>query len=248
MDWYIVIKTINGHRYYYRQKTWREGKHVRTRSEYVGPVGSAEMGPAALRKPTATAAQHESIEISKETTEDAYKLVSGAVAENWDHAWRASRGSISVVTRHQKVDGVVKALNVKWKHGMDGAFYRPATDEVNIPPERCFFDKDGQSATSAYYIVMFHELVHWTKARGRLNRRGSTSRREYAREELVAELGAVMLMKHFGIEIGNEGRHALYFQVWLGRTGDQDDAIKHARHEAARAVKFIINRGIISHG
>jgi hypothetical protein len=37
MDWYIVIKTINGHRYRYRQKTRREGNPVRTESEYVCP-------------------------------------------------------------------------------------------------------------------------------------------------------------------------------------------------------------------
>jgi hypothetical protein len=39
LDWYIVVKTIKGRRYHYRQKTWREGKHVRTRSQYIGPVG-----------------------------------------------------------------------------------------------------------------------------------------------------------------------------------------------------------------
>ncbi len=37
MEWYVVVKTINGKRYRYRQKTWREGKRVRTRSEYLGP-------------------------------------------------------------------------------------------------------------------------------------------------------------------------------------------------------------------
>lgn len=35
MQWYTVIKTINGRRYRYRQKTWREGGRVRTRSEYI---------------------------------------------------------------------------------------------------------------------------------------------------------------------------------------------------------------------
>lgn len=37
-NWYVVIKTINGCRYRYRQKTWREGAKVRTRSEYLGPA------------------------------------------------------------------------------------------------------------------------------------------------------------------------------------------------------------------
>ena len=38
MDWYVVVKTINGHPYRYRQKTWREGGRVRTKSVYVGPA------------------------------------------------------------------------------------------------------------------------------------------------------------------------------------------------------------------
>ncbi len=37
MDWYLVIKTIKGHRYRYRQRTWRHGTRVRTRSEYLCP-------------------------------------------------------------------------------------------------------------------------------------------------------------------------------------------------------------------
>lgn len=37
MDWYIVIKTIKGRRYRYRQQTWRNGRRVRTRSEYISP-------------------------------------------------------------------------------------------------------------------------------------------------------------------------------------------------------------------
>ena len=41
MSWYIVVKTINGRRYRYRQTTWREGGRMRTKSEYIGPVDGA---------------------------------------------------------------------------------------------------------------------------------------------------------------------------------------------------------------
>lgn len=41
MHWYRVVKTIKGHRYVYLQRTWREGKRVRTESRYVGPAGEA---------------------------------------------------------------------------------------------------------------------------------------------------------------------------------------------------------------
>ena len=36
MSWYIVVKTIKGHRYRYRQRTWREGGRMRTESVYLG--------------------------------------------------------------------------------------------------------------------------------------------------------------------------------------------------------------------
>ncbi|HEX6010768.1 MAG TPA: hypothetical protein VFY87_02975, partial [Geminicoccaceae bacterium] len=38
MGWYQVVKTIKGHRYLYAQRTWREGKRVRTESRYIGPA------------------------------------------------------------------------------------------------------------------------------------------------------------------------------------------------------------------
>ena len=38
MDWYHVIKTINGQRYLYRQVTWRQDGRVKTRSEYIGRI------------------------------------------------------------------------------------------------------------------------------------------------------------------------------------------------------------------
>jgi hypothetical protein len=49
VGWYSVIKTIKGHRYEYLQRTWREGKKVRTESHYIGP---AEVTPSsALSRP-----------------------------------------------------------------------------------------------------------------------------------------------------------------------------------------------------
>jgi Nucleotidyl transferase AbiEii toxin, Type IV TA system len=37
VGWYFVTKTINGRRYRYRQRTWREGGKVRTENHYLGP-------------------------------------------------------------------------------------------------------------------------------------------------------------------------------------------------------------------
>src|SRR5215212_4908020 len=42
MGWYRVVKTIKGHRYEYEQRTWREGRKVRTESRYIGPATPTE--------------------------------------------------------------------------------------------------------------------------------------------------------------------------------------------------------------
>jgi hypothetical protein len=38
MGWNRVIKTVKGHQYAYMQRSWREGKHVRTESRFIGAV------------------------------------------------------------------------------------------------------------------------------------------------------------------------------------------------------------------
>jgi antirestriction protein ArdC len=233
MDWYIVIKTINGRRYYYRQKTWRDGKRVRTLSQYIGPV-EAERAPDTKKEAPASVMAAVDVEGSVE-------LLTGEQSEDWEHHWESDRHGDNLVEKNKRIEGLLQALEVRWTHNTTGAYYRPRTDEVNIPPERCFMDRNGQSATAAYYIVLFHELIHWTGPR--LQRKRGFDALAYAREELVAELGAVTLMRCFGIELGFPQRHAKYFQVWLSRSGSQKAAIAHAKKEAERAVQFIIECG-----
>jgi hypothetical protein len=235
MDWYVVIKTINGRRYYYRQKTWREGKRVRTLSHYIGPV--ADEGPQQTKK-AKPAPKAAAIDV-----EGSVAALVGERSEDWEHHWQSDREGDDLVEKDERVERLLKSLEVRWTHNTTGAYYRPGADEVNIPPERCFMDKNGQSATAAYYVVLFHELIHWTARR--VQRKHGFDGLSYAREELVAELGAVTLMRCFGIELGYPQRHAKYFQVWLSRAGSQKAAMAHAKREAERAVQFIIENGKI---
>lgn len=48
MGWNRVIKTVKGHQYAYMQRSWREGKHVRTESRFIGAVFGA--GGASIRE------------------------------------------------------------------------------------------------------------------------------------------------------------------------------------------------------
>jgi hypothetical protein len=44
MEWYRVIKTINGRRYLYLQKTYRVGQSVKTLNKYIGSAAAAGHG------------------------------------------------------------------------------------------------------------------------------------------------------------------------------------------------------------
>jgi antirestriction protein ArdC len=242
MDWYIVIKKINGRAYYYRQKTWREGKRVRTRSEYIGPVHVGVMpdreAPSVTLQPGV---------LDESSVRSAFDAVIGEQAASWTHHWSEDRKGPSLVHKDERIEEVLKDLKVSWTHNATGAYYRPSTQEVNIPPEECFVERDGQSATQAYYVVTFHEIVHWTMDSSRAHRpRAMGGKVAYAREELVAELGAAILMEHFGLKLGCPGRHALYFQTWLGRTPSRKFSLSYAKREAERAVRFILEKGHVT--
>lgn len=64
------------------------------------------------------------------------------------------------------------------------------------------FPKNRFKSKNEYYMTLFHELCHATGAAHRLDRKlingwANTTVRTYAKEELVAEIGAIMLGKWF---------------------------------------------------
>ncbi len=235
MDWYLVTKTINGHRYRYRQKTWREGGRVRTKSEYIGPAD--EQPVSAPRK-------------TKQPTEQVLATLLVPPDENdreWEHGW--DEEVYDYVHANEAIDAIVRNLDVTLEEDGDGPRYSWDDDCVTLPPRTNFFGAWDESATETYYSTLLHELVHWTGHPRRLRRfseRGTRAEQTYAREELVAELGAVVLMKHFGLLPMGTGVHQKYFQGWLKRAGDKEVALRHAKRQAARAVQFILECGIIS--
>ena len=68
MNWYTVIKTIKGQPYRYLQRTWREGKRVRTKSVYVGRAD----GGGRVRVKSEDAEGVQTLEIQVNTTNVAF--------------------------------------------------------------------------------------------------------------------------------------------------------------------------------
>lgn len=125
------------------------------------------------------------------------------------------------------------------KQGMTKAFYSPADDFVGIPYP------DKFTSEEEYHGVLFHELVHSTGHKTRLNRSSLSESRgfgsdPYCREELVAEMGAAFLCAQAGIEERTVENSASYLKSWLGRLKGDKKLIVYAAAQAQAAVDFIL--------
>lgn len=118
------------------------------------------------------------------------------------------------------------------------AYYKPASDVINVPPINDFKE------LSSYYSTMYHEMVHSTGHKDRLNRPGVANfngfgTEKYSKEELVAELGASMLCGVAGIENSTLDKSASYIQSWLKVLKSDNSFIINASQKAQKAVDYI---------
>ncbi len=114
--------------------------------------------------------------------------------------------------------------------------YIPASDEVRMPDLKYFTNSE------AYYAALFHELIHSTGAKHRLNRFEPdqfSNEKSYSREELVAELGAAYLSTMAGIT-HNVENSAAYVKSWLKVLESNPSWIVWAASKAQKACEFIV--------
>lgn len=123
-------------------------------------------------------------------------------------------------------------------HKGDMAFYNPEGDQIVMPHPSQFEDLDRYNAT------LGHELIHWTGAKHRLDRKLETYRYRdcRAREELVAELGALQLGILIGLPVEEKlfDNHAGYLQSWVRILKDHPAELIKASGRASKAVDFLI--------
>lgn len=116
--------------------------------------------------------------------------------------------------------------------------YIPSLDVVQVPSKEKFKD------VKSYYSTLFHELVHSTGAKHRLNREFGTSfgSEKYSKEELIAEIGASFLNAKAGIDAENLIENsAAYIQGWMRVIKDDNRLFISAASKAQKAVEYITN-------
>lgn len=122
------------------------------------------------------------------------------------------------------------------RHGGSRAYYSEGSDHVQTPAFEAF------RSPEAYYATLAHELTHWTKHKTRLDRDLGRKRwgdEGYAREELVAELGAAFLCADLALTPEPGTDHAAYIQSWLKVLKEDKRAIFAAAAHAQRAADYL---------
>lgn len=117
------------------------------------------------------------------------------------------------------------------------AFYIPSQDVIQMPP------RDAFKSESAYVGVICHELTHSTKVHNRCDRDYKSkydSKEAYAREELVAELGAAFLCSEVGCIGETIENHASYINSWIQLLKHDKKAIFKAAADAQKSTDFIM--------
>lgn len=114
------------------------------------------------------------------------------------------------------------------------AYYSPKEDKVHMPLPELF------KSTQAYHDTLLHELGHATGKHLGREQTGKFGSKEYAFEELVAELNSAFMSVELGLP-HNPSSHenqAAYIKSWLKALQDDKTLITKAGNQASKATEF----------
>jgi antirestriction protein ArdC len=161
--------------------------------------------------------------------------LAGWVAQRQAEAAGAER---SEPDRLAAAEAVLGAWPVPVSYGGERACYLPQIDRIQLPERAAFHSAAG------FYATWAHEVIHSTGHASRLKRDlcGRFGSKAYAREELVAELGSVLLGDQ--LEIGSSiENHAAYLGHWIELLKESPQMLFQVLGEARRAVEFVCALG-----
>jgi antirestriction protein ArdC len=146
-----------------------------------------------------------------------------------------------LVERIKNVEDFVAKTGAIVEYKGSTACYIPSEDKICMPLPEAFIDTETSTATEGYYSTLLHELTHWTGSEKRLNREGGKKfgDKNYATEELVADIGAAFLCAELEITATTRADHANYIANWLKALKDNKDCIITAASEASKAVTYL---------
>lgn len=118
----------------------------------------------------------------------------------------------------------------------DRAYFSPSKNEIILPKKSQFTD------SQSFYATAFHECIHSTGTDEHLKRLkpdATFGSPEYAREELVAELGAALTAQRYGFSAHIKEESAAYIKSWLQSLKEEPSFIKTTLLDVKRATSML---------
>ncbi|EFA21076.1 MULTISPECIES: zincin-like metallopeptidase domain-containing protein [Bacteroides] len=117
----------------------------------------------------------------------------------------------------------------------DKAYFSISKNEIVVPEKAQF--KDGES----YYGTLWHEMTHSTGIGGQLDRikPAAFGSDEYAREELVAELGSALVAQRYGMSKALKEESCAYLKSWLEQLKESPQFIKTTLLDVKKASSLV---------
>ena len=146
---------------------------------------------------------------------------------------------------HRDAEKVIAASGTKVEHvAGDRAYYRIAEDKIVLPEPGQFPTRNG------YYQTALHECGHSTGHPDRMNRdtlkdglENGFGSSEYAREELRAEISAMMTGERVGVGHDPQ-RGAAYVENWVAVLEKDPHEIHRAARDAQKMSDYLMKRAI----
>jgi antirestriction protein ArdC len=141
--------------------------------------------------------------------------------------------ALNLDQRNAEAQDFITVTGADFREGHGEAYYAPGADFIAMPSFENFKDAD------CFYATSFHELGHWTAHKSRLDRdlKNRFGSRDYAAEELVAELCSAFLCAEFGVN--KEVRHASYVAHWIELLKHDDKAFFTTASKAQKAADYL---------
>jgi antirestriction protein ArdC len=132
------------------------------------------------------------------------------------------------------VQALIARSGADLRIGGERAYYDALGDFIRVPPPQVYFQPIDWHRTA------LHELGHWTGHASRLGREIASGfgSKQYAQEELVAEMTAAFTCAALGIV--PTVRHADYIGSWLDVMREDNRAIMRAASAASKAADYLL--------
>lgn len=115
------------------------------------------------------------------------------------------------------------------------AFYTPSMDKIFIPLKETFKSQES------YLATVLHEMIHSTGKELNRDIASNFGSEKYACEELVAEIGTMMLQAKLGIKLEDShiDNHSAYLKSWIKILKNDHNELFKASVEAEKASDLL---------